>query len=133
VQRQTDSFEIEDEQGTRYRVYEYVDIPRTGGTGAETESKDEGVRLYQQGNYQQAADQFQRAIATDPRSARVCAMMPLNLGAFSSATARHRSSFRLKCLKIVPSAHPASRAILLVVSRVNPPSSINRCAASRIC
>ena len=47
MQRQTDSFQIEDEQGTRYRVYEYVDIPRTGGTGAETESRDEGVRLYQ--------------------------------------------------------------------------------------
>ncbi len=29
----------------------------------------EGVRLYQLGNYQQAADQFQRAIASDPRSA----------------------------------------------------------------
>jgi tetratricopeptide (TPR) repeat protein len=28
----------------------------------------EGVRLFQQGNYQQAADQFQRAIASDPRS-----------------------------------------------------------------
>ena len=29
----------------------------------------EGVRLYQQGNYQQAANEFQRAIASDPRSA----------------------------------------------------------------
>jgi tetratricopeptide (TPR) repeat protein len=29
----------------------------------------EGVRLYQLGNYQQAADQFLRAIASDPRSA----------------------------------------------------------------
>ena len=29
----------------------------------------EGVRLYQLGNYQQAADQFQRAIASDPKSA----------------------------------------------------------------
>ena len=29
----------------------------------------EGVRLYQMGNYQEAADQFQRAIATDPKSA----------------------------------------------------------------
>ncbi|HYO26295.1 MAG TPA: tetratricopeptide repeat protein [Lacipirellulaceae bacterium] len=29
----------------------------------------EGVRLYQLGNYQQAADQFQRAIVSDPRSA----------------------------------------------------------------
>ncbi|HMP05602.1 MAG TPA: tetratricopeptide repeat protein [Lacipirellulaceae bacterium] len=29
----------------------------------------EGVRLFQNGNYQQAADQFQRAIASDPRSA----------------------------------------------------------------
>lgn len=28
----------------------------------------EGVRLFQQGQYQQAADQFQRAIAADPRS-----------------------------------------------------------------
>ncbi len=28
----------------------------------------EGVRLYQLGNYQQAADQFQRAIASDPKS-----------------------------------------------------------------
>lgn len=28
----------------------------------------EGVRLYQMGNYQQAADTFQRAIASDPRS-----------------------------------------------------------------
>jgi tetratricopeptide (TPR) repeat protein len=28
----------------------------------------EGVRLYQAGNYQQAADQFQRAIANDPNS-----------------------------------------------------------------
>ncbi len=47
MQRQTDAFEIEDEQGTRYRVYEYVDIPRKAGTGAEPESKDEGPRLYQ--------------------------------------------------------------------------------------
>lgn len=29
----------------------------------------EGVRLYQLGNYQQAADQFQRAIANDPKGA----------------------------------------------------------------
>jgi len=29
----------------------------------------EGVRLYQAGNYQQAADQFQRAIASNPQSA----------------------------------------------------------------
>lgn len=29
----------------------------------------EGVRLYQAGNYQQAADQFQRAIANNPKSA----------------------------------------------------------------
>jgi tetratricopeptide (TPR) repeat protein len=29
----------------------------------------EGVRLYQAGNYSQAADQFQRAIANDPKSA----------------------------------------------------------------
>ena len=29
----------------------------------------EGVRLYQMGSYQQAADQFQRAIASDPKSA----------------------------------------------------------------
>jgi tetratricopeptide (TPR) repeat protein len=29
----------------------------------------EGVRLYQAGNYQQAADQFQRAIASSPKSA----------------------------------------------------------------
>jgi Flp pilus assembly protein TadD len=28
----------------------------------------EGVRLYQQGNYQQASDRFQQAIAQDPRS-----------------------------------------------------------------
>ena len=28
----------------------------------------EGVRLYQMGSYQQAADQFQRAIASDPKS-----------------------------------------------------------------
>ena len=29
----------------------------------------EGVRLYQSGSYQQAADQFQRAIASDPKNA----------------------------------------------------------------
>ncbi|QDT01231.1 tetratricopeptide repeat protein [Adhaeretor mobilis] len=29
----------------------------------------EGVRLYQSGNYAQAADQFQRAVATDPKNA----------------------------------------------------------------
>jgi tetratricopeptide (TPR) repeat protein len=29
----------------------------------------EGVRLYQAGNYQQAADHFQRAVASDPKSA----------------------------------------------------------------
>lgn len=29
----------------------------------------EGVRLYQAGNYQQAADKFQKAVASDPRSA----------------------------------------------------------------
>lgn len=34
-----------------------------------TALNSEGVRLYQAGNYQQAADSFQRAIANDPRSA----------------------------------------------------------------
>ena len=31
-------------------------------------SNVEGVRLYQQGNYQQASDRFQQAIAQDPKS-----------------------------------------------------------------
>lgn len=34
-----------------------------------TALNSEGVRLYQAGNYQQAADAFQRAIANDPQSA----------------------------------------------------------------
>ena len=34
-----------------------------------TALNSEGVRLYQAGNYQQAADAFQRAVANDPRSA----------------------------------------------------------------
>lgn len=34
-----------------------------------TALNSEGVRLYQAGNYQQAADSFQRAIANDPQSA----------------------------------------------------------------
>jgi tetratricopeptide (TPR) repeat protein len=42
----------------------------------------EGARLYQMGNYQQAADQFQRAIASDPRSAT---------GYYNLAAALHKS------------------------------------------
>jgi tetratricopeptide (TPR) repeat protein len=44
----------------------------TGMTGcsniASQAANVEGVRLYQQGNYQQASDRFQQAIAQDPRS-----------------------------------------------------------------
>lgn len=43
-----------------------------GGTGcsnlASQAANVEGVRLYQQGNYQQASDRFQQAIAQDPKS-----------------------------------------------------------------
>jgi tetratricopeptide (TPR) repeat protein len=35
---------------------------------ASQASNAQGVRLYQQGNFQQASDQFQRAIAQDPKS-----------------------------------------------------------------
>jgi tetratricopeptide (TPR) repeat protein len=42
----------------------------------------EGVRLYQAGNYQQAATEFQRAIASDPRSATAY---------YNLASALHRS------------------------------------------
>lgn len=42
----------------------------------------EGVRLYQTGNYQQAAEQFQRAIASNPKSAN---------GYYNLASALHKS------------------------------------------
>ncbi|QEG37112.1 tetratricopeptide repeat protein [Bythopirellula goksoeyrii] len=42
----------------------------------------EGVRLYQNGNYQQAASQFQRAIATNPQSAS---------GYYNLASALHKT------------------------------------------
>lgn len=42
----------------------------TGCTNMTTQALNaEGVRLYQSGNYQQAADHFQRAIAADPNAA----------------------------------------------------------------
>lgn len=42
----------------------------------------EGVRLYQSGNYQQAADKFQRAVASDPRGAT---------GYYNLASALHKT------------------------------------------
>ncbi len=55
----------------------------TGCTNMTTHSLNaEGVRLYQSGNYQQAAAQFQRAIAANPRSAN---------GYYNLASALHKS------------------------------------------
>ena len=59
-----------------------------------------------------------------PAPARFWAIVSLNFGEFSSTTARHRFSFRLKCLNSVPSAQPAFRAISLVVSPAKPSVSI---------
>ncbi len=48
-----------------------VALALAGGCSQMTSQSlnSEGVRLYQAGNYSQAADQFQRAIANDPKSA----------------------------------------------------------------
>ena len=55
----------------------------TGCTNMTTHSLNaEGVRQYQSGNYQQAAAQFQRAIAANPRSAN---------GYYNLASALHKS------------------------------------------
>ena len=55
----------------------------TGCTNMTTQSLNaEGVRLYQNGNYQQASEQFQRAIAANPKSAN---------GYYNLASSLHKS------------------------------------------
>ena len=73
-----------------------------------------------------------RFFSTDLLAGRNWDTASRNRGAFSLTTARTMSSFRPKCLNSVPSAHPAARAICLVVRRASPPVSSRRCAASKI-
>ncbi len=56
---------------TRCRLTVAALLALAGGCSQMTSQglNSEGVRLYQTGNYQQAAEHFQRAIASDPRSA----------------------------------------------------------------
>lgn len=55
------------------RISSLLIVPLTLLTGCNNMTSQalnsEGVRLYQNGNYQQAANQFQRAIASNPQSA----------------------------------------------------------------
>jgi len=52
------------------------------GCSASQAINSEGVRLYQNGNYSQAAEQFQRAIASNPKSAN---------GYYNLASALHKN------------------------------------------
>jgi tetratricopeptide (TPR) repeat protein len=46
-----------------------VSVAASGCSNIQSQASNvEGVRLFQQGNYQQASDRFQQAIAQDPKS-----------------------------------------------------------------
>jgi len=55
---------------SRALVFVLSSITFAGCNGVTSQAlNSEGVRLYQNGNYQQASEQFQRAIATNPKGA----------------------------------------------------------------
>lgn len=97
----------------------------TGCTNMTTHSLNaEGVRLYQSGNYQQAAAQFQRAIAANPKSAN---------GYYNLASALHKSGKQFnrpediaqaeqlynQCLNYDPNHTECYRGLAVLLSETN--------------
>jgi len=84
----------------------------------------EGVRLYQMGNYQQAASTFQRAIASDPRSATSYYNLAASLhksGKLTGRTEDLAQAERLynQCLEYDPNHAECYRGLTVLLTETN--------------
>ncbi len=91
------------------------------GSFASQSSNVEGVRLYQQGNYQGASEHFQRAIAQDPKSAEGYYNLAASL--YKSGTLYHRpddlkqaETLYNQCLERNPNDVECHRALAVLLT-----------------
>jgi tetratricopeptide (TPR) repeat protein len=81
----------------------------------------EGVRLFQQGNYQQAAGQFQRAVAADPRSGTSYYNLAASLHKSGKMTGRQEDLVQAEryynqCLEYDPNHAECYRGLAVLLS-----------------
>lgn len=91
----------------------------------------EGVRLYQSGNYAQAADQFQRAVATNPKDATSyynLAAATHKAAKLQNNTANLAQAEQLynQCLEYDPNHTECYRGLAVLLSETNRPDAAFR-------